>query len=252
MIGASLLLLVMALDGRLGMGDAALLLALQVGYTVFLVRQSRAQSRLADADDAPLPADPRDWDARLPVQIALIGGGLVLLVGGSQALLTAAVTMARSFGVSDLVIGLTIISAGTSLPEAATSVMAALRGQRDIAVGNVVGSCLFNILGCLGLAGLASGSGLPVPPAALAFDLWVMVATALACLPVFISGREIARWEGGVFLAYYVAYVTWLVLQAQHHAAAQPFSAAMLGFVLPLTVVTLMVVLLKPASPPTG
>jgi len=82
----------------------------------------------------------------------------------------------------------------------------------------------------------------------MAFDLWVMVAVALACLPVFVSGREIARWEGGVFLAYYLAYVTWLVLQAQQHSAAQPFSAAMLGFVAPLTVVTLMVMLIKPAA----
>lgn len=249
MIGVSVLLLVMALDGQIGLGDAALLLALQVGYTVFLVRQSRAQTaQTAAADDLPAAAGPQDWDARLPMQIALIVGGLVLLVGGSQALLNAAITMAKSFGVSDLVIGLTIVSAGTSLPEVATSVMAAIRGQRDIAVGNVVGSCVFNILGCLGLAGLASGSGLPVPPAALAFDLWVMVAVALACLPVFVSGREIARWEGGVFLGYYVAYVAWLVMQAQQHSAAQPFSAAMLGFVAPLTVVTLMVVLIKPAA----
>jgi len=250
MIGVSVLLLVMALDGQVGLGDAALLLALQVGYTVFVVRQSRAQSQLAQAgaDELPSAAGPQDWDARLPVQIALIIVGLVLLVAGSQGLLSAAITMAKSFGVSDLVIGLTIVSAGTSLPEVATSVMAAIRGQRDIAVGNVVGSCVFNILGCLGLAGLASGSGLPVPPAALAFDLWVMVAVALACLPVFVSGREIARWEGGVFLAYYVAYVAWLVLQAQQHSAAQPFSAAMLGFVAPLTVVTLMVVLIKPAA----
>ncbi len=250
MIGVSVLLLVMALDGQIGLGDAALLLALQVGYTVFLVRQSRAQTAQAAADDdLPAAAGPQDWDARLPAQIALIVGGLVLLVGGSQALLSAAITMAKSFGVSDLVIGLTIVSAGTSLPEVATSVMAAIRGQRDIAVGNVVGSNVFNILGCLGLAGLASGSGLPVPPAAIAFDLWVMVAVALACLPVFVSGREIARWEGGVFLGYYVAYVAWLVLQAQKHSAAEPFSAAMLGFVAPLTVVTLMVVLIKPAAP---
>ncbi len=253
MIGASVLLLVLSLDGRISLTDAALLLVLMAAYTVFLVRQSRATTAQAQAaGDADLPSfDASAWDAKLPVQIGLIVGGLVLLVGGSQALLTAAVTLAKAFGVSDLVIGLTIVAAGTSLPEVATSVMAAIRGQRDIAVGNVVGSNMFNILGCLGLAGLASGNGLPVPPAALAFDLWVMVAVALACLPVFVSGREIARWEGGMFMAYYVAYVVWLVLQAQQHAAAQPFSAAMLGFVVPLTVVTLLVVLLKPSAPQT-
>jgi cation:H+ antiporter len=253
MIGVSVLLLVMALDGRLGPGDSALLLGLMIGYTIFLVRQSRAQTAAqvaAKGDESGLPhADAGSWDSRLPVQIALIVVGLALLVGGSQALLTAAITIAKALGVSDLVIGLTIVAAGTSLPEVATSVMAAIRGQRDIAVGNVVGSNVFNILGCLGLAGLAAGgNGLVVPPAVMAFDLWVMVAVALACLPVFVSGREIARWEGGVFLAYYLAYVTWLVLQAQQHSAAQPFSAAMLGFVAPLTVVTLMVVLIKPAA----
>ena len=253
MIGVSVLLVVMALDGRLGLGDSALLLGLMIGYTIFLVRQSRAQTAAeaaAKGDKSGLPhADAGSWDSRLPVQIALIVVGLALLVGGSQALLTAAITIAKALGVSDLVIGLTIVAAGTSLPEVATSVMAAIRGQRDIAVGNVVGSNVFNILGCLGLAGLAAGgNGLVVPPAVLAFDLWVMVAVALACLPVFVSGREIARWEGGVFLAYYLAYVAWLVLQAQQHSAAQPFSAAMLGFVVPLTVVTLLVVLLKPAA----
>ena len=253
MIGVSVLLVVMALDGRLGLGDSALLLGLMIGYTIFLVRQSRAQTAAeaaAKGDKSGLPhADAGSWDSRLPVQIALLVVGLALLVGGSQALLTAAITIAKALGVSDLVIGLTIVAAGTSLPEVATSVMAAIRGQRDIAVGNVVGSNVFNILGCLGLAGLAAGgNGLVVPPAVLAFDLWVMVAVALACLPVFVSGREIARWEGGVFLAYYLAYVAWLVLQAQQHSAAQPFSAAMLGFVAPLTVVTLMVVLIKPAA----
>ena len=253
MIGVSVLLLVMALDGQLGLGDAALLLGLMVGYTVFLVRQSRAQTaaaaKVSNSDDGLPHAVPGSWDSRLPAQIALIVVGLALLVGGSQALLTAAITMAKALGVSDLVIGLTIVAAGTSLPEVATSVMAAIRGQRDIAVGNVVGSNVFNILGCLGLAGLAAGGhGLVVPPAVLAFDLWVMIAVALACLPIFLTGREIARWEGAVFLAYYVAYVAWLVLQAQQHAAAQPFSAAMLGFVLPLTLVTLMVALLKRAD----
>jgi cation:H+ antiporter len=121
--------------------------------------------------------------------------------------------------------------------------MAALKGERDIAVGNVVGSNIFNILGCLGLsslAGVLSGAGaLPVADSARHFDLWVMGATALACLPVFLSGREIARWEGALFLGYYAAYVAFLILAARQHAALQAFSTAMLYFVLPLTAVTL-------------
>jgi cation:H+ antiporter len=246
MVGASVVVLVMAQDGRMAAAESALLLALLLAYTVFLVRQSRRASQAEAAEYSAsfaAPARP-GWDSRLPVQLLLIGAGLALLVLGSQWLVDAAVTLARGLGVSDLVIGLTIVAAGTSLPEVATSVMAAIKGERDIAVGNVVGSNVFNLLGCLGLAGVVGG-GLPVPAAALDFDLWVMVAVAVACLPVFVTGREIARWEGALFMAYYMAYVGWLVLHAQQHAALPLLSEAMLGFVIPLTVVTLVVMLVR-------
>jgi cation:H+ antiporter len=182
----------------------------------------------------------------LPVQVALIAAGLFGLVLGSEWLVDAAVEFAKALGVSELVIGLTIVAAGTSMPEVATSVMAAIKGERDIAVGNVVGSNTFNILGCLGLSSLVSGSaGLGVPPSVLGFDIWVMLAVALACLPVFMTGREIARWEGFLFIAYYGAYVLYLILAAQQHAALPAFSSAMLSFVIPLTVVTLVVLLIR-------
>ncbi len=248
MIGASLLLLVLTLDGKLGWLDAALLMALMLAYTGFLLVQSRTESASANEDYAAelRPAPPGNWDAKLPVQLVLIVVGLALLVLGADWLVRASVTFAKSLGVSDLVIGLTIVAAGTSMPEVATSVMAAIKGERDIAVGNVVGSCLFNTLGCLGLAGLLAGdAGLLVPAAVQHFDLWVMLAVTLASLPVFMTGREIARWEGGVFLLYYAAYVAYLILAAQQHQALDAYSAAMLGFVLPLTVVTLVVVLLR-------
>ena len=120
--------------------------------------------------------------------------------------------------------------------------------ERDSAVGTVVGRSTFNILGCLGLAGLVAGSeGLSVAPSLMAFDIWVMLAVALACLPIFLSGREIARWEGAVFLGYYAAYVSYLILAAQQHDALHTYSAVMLGFVIPLTVVTLVVSLIRPS-----
>jgi cation:H+ antiporter len=251
MIGASLLLLALSLDGRLGRFDAALLFALLVAYTVFLVRQSRRETQAARDEYAAevTPAAPGAWDARLPVQLALIVVGLALLVLGADWLVTSAVSFAKALGVSDVVIGLTIVAAGTSMPEVATSVMAAIKGERDIAVANVVGSNTFNILGCLGVSGLAAGAaGLAVPAAVLNFDIWVMLAVALACLPVFVTGREIARWEGGVFLLYYAAYVAYLILAAQQHDALAAFSSVMLGFVVPITVVTLVVVLIRPAG----
>jgi cation:H+ antiporter len=250
MIGASLLLLVIGMDGRLGFWDAAALFALLVAYTVFLVVQSRRATKAERAAaSAEVPAVGTAWDDKVPAQLVLIVAGLAALVVGSDWLVTASIAFARAVGVSDLVIGLTIVAAGTSMPEVATSITAAIKGERDIAVGNVVGSNTFNILGCLGLSGLvAGGSGLPMAPALLAFDIWVMLAVALACLPVFISGREIARWEGLVFVLYYAAYVAYLILVAQQHDALAPFSTVMLGFVIPLTVITLIVVLLrKPA-----
>lgn len=258
LIGASLLLAVLALDGTLSMFEGALLLALVFAYTVFLVVQSRRETSAAAADGAPADAPDADaskttgWAGRMPVQLALIVVGLGLLVVGSNWLVTAAVAFASALGVSDVIIGLTIVAAGTSMPEVATSIAAALKGERDIAVGNVIGSNTFNIFGCLGLSGvLAGGAGLVVPPAVLAFDLWVMVAVALACLPIFLTGREIARWEGAVFLAYYIAYVAYLILAAQAHDALPAFSGVMMSFVVPLTVITLVVVLIRrPASTP--
>ncbi len=250
MIGASLLLLALALDGGLSLFDGALLFGLLVFYTVFLVVQSRRETKAAKAEYAAEfePAAPGGWDAKLPAQLLLIIGGLVFLVLGSEWLVNASVLFAQALGVSDLIIGLTIVAAGTSMPEVATSITAAIKGERDIAVGNVVGSNTFNILGCLGLSGIVAGTlglDLTMPQAALNFDIWVMLAVALACLPVFLSGREIARWEGGVFVLYYVAYVVYLIMASQQHAALEMFSSVMLWFVLPLTVLTLLIVLAR-------
>jgi cation:H+ antiporter len=252
MIGASLLLLVLGLDGGLSVWDGAILFGLMLVYSIFVVRQSRRNNRETKAEFAAEiePAAAGAWDSGIPAQIGLVVAGLVALVYGSEWLVTASVAFAKAMGVSDLVIGLTIVAAGTSMPEVATSIMAAIKGERDIAVGNAIGSNTFNILGCLGLSSLVSGAnGLTMAPAVLAFDIWVMLAVALACLPVFITGRQIARWEGTVFLLYYAAYVTYLILAAQRHAALVRFSAAMLSFVIPITVVTLIVVLVrKPAA----
>jgi len=251
LIGASVLLLVLTLDSRLGWVDGGLLFVLLLAYTVFLVVQSRAETAAANEEYAAgFPENAGGWDASLPVQLLLIAAGLALLVLGSSWLVDAAMIFARALGVSDLVIGLTIVAAGTSMPEVATSVMAAIKGERDIAVGNVVGSSTFNILGGLGLSGLVSGAtGLTIPPSMLNFDIWVMLAVSLACLPVFMTGREIARWEGVVFLFYYAAYVIYLIMATQAHDALPAFSTAMMGFVLPLTVITLVVVLLRRGKP---
>ena len=246
MIGASLLLLAVGLDGKVSFTDAAMLFGLLLAYTGFLIVQSRRESR-ATQDDFETALKPKSqWDAHWAVQLLLIISGLGLLVLGSNWLVESATSFARALGVSDLVIALTIVSAGTSMPELATSLMAAIRKERDIAVGNVIGSCTFNLLGCVGLAGMVAPDGLGMAPALLAFDIWVMLAAALACLPIFMTGREISRWEGGIFLGYYAAYTGYLILAAQDHAALAAFSNTMLSFVVPLTIVTVVVAFVRP------
>jgi len=179
MLGASLLLLALSLDGRLSVLEGGFLLVLLVAYTVFLIVQSRRETQAAQDEYAAeiRPARAGDWDSHWAAQIGLIAAGLVALVFGSEYLVQASVHFAKAMGVSDVVIGLTIVAAGTSMPEVATSITAAIKGERDIAVGNVVGSNTLNILGCLGLSGLVSGdAGLTLAPSLLTFDIWVMLA----------------------------------------------------------------------------
>lgn len=141
-----------------------------------------------------------------------------------------------------LVVGLTVVAFGTSSPKLAVSVAAVRSGETDIALGNVVGSKTFNILGVLGVSALAAAAPLGVPASLLAFDLPVMVAVALACLPIFFTGTTIARWEGGLFLGYYAAYTAYLLLLSQRHDALATYTLAMQTVVLPLTAVTVLVV----------
>ncbi len=203
MIAVSVATLLLALDGRIGRLEGILLVAGGVVYTWLALRQSGKSGATADPEVEVGATSATPGNSGLLVNGVLIVAGLGALVLGARWLVDAAVTLARQFGVSELVLGLTVVAAGTSLPEVATSLVAAVRGQRDIAVGNVVGSNLVNLLLVLGLAGTVAPGGLAVPRGALVFDLPVMVAVAIACLPVFFSGSVISRWEGAVFLGYY-------------------------------------------------
>lgn len=244
MIAASVLVFILALDGTISRWNGALLFAGIIAYTGFAIVQGRKEGKAAAEFEQEYGDKPRGAAAML-LNLAYIVAGLVLLVLGSNWLVDGAIAIARAFGVSELVIGLTIVAAGTSLPEVATSVMASLKGERDIAVGNVVGSNLFNLLCVLGLASMVAPAGINVAPSALSFDLLVMMAVAVACLPIFFTGYSIARWEGLLFLAYYVAYTLFLILTATGNAFLATFSGAMLFFVIPLTVLTLAVTVLR-------
>ena len=196
MISVSILTLLFGLDGVVSRLNGVVLLFGIIAYTVFSVRQGRKEKTAPQADTSHLPASPALHPARQwVVNGGLILGGLALLVLGSRWLNEGAITIARAIGVSDLVIGLTLVAAGTSLPEVATSVLASLRGERDIAVGNVVGSNIFNVLAVLGLSSSVVPEGILLSAGALRLDIPIMIAVAVACLPIFFTGHIIARWE---------------------------------------------------------
>ena len=244
MIGVSLLVWVLALDGTIGRWEGALLFAGILAYTIFLIWQSRREKNeavTAEYAGEYAEREARTWQHTL-TNVLLAVGALVLLVLGARWFVDGAIQLARAFGLSELIIGLTIVAAGTSMPEVATSVVAALRGERDIAVRNVVGSNIFNLLAVLGLTALvAPGEGIAVARGMITVDLLFMLAVAIACLPIFFTGHTIARWEGVVFLAYYVVYTVYLILTATQHAALDEFGTALVFFVIPLTLITLVV-----------
>lgn len=247
MIGAGVLTFLLAWNGSVSRLDGMVLLAFLLLYTLFLIILSKRDRKLAATLEA-VEAPPVDGDSRpfgWLVQLLLIVLGLGLLVLGSNLLIEGAVALARALGLSELVIGLTVIAVGTSMPELATSLLAVYRGERDIAVGNVVGSCIFNLLLVLGAGAVVSADGLSISPNALAFDLPVMLAVFIACLPIFFSGYRINRWEGLLFFGYYGAYTLYLVMFSTGLPAISLLRHAMTWYVLPLTAITLFVIFLR-------
>ncbi|WP_417549432.1 calcium/sodium antiporter [Methylophaga sp.] len=206
MIGISVLALWMIQDGMIGKLEAAILFAGVVLYTVFLFYQGKKTGIDASVEtEKPSPT----WQ-----NVLLIIIGLALLIVGARWLVQSAVTIASSFGVSEAVIGLTIIAAGTSLPEVMTSIVATIKGERDIAIGNVVGSNIFNILAVLGLSGLFSPTPLLASEQLMQIDVPVMLGVAVLCLPLFFLGGTLNRFEGFLFLVLYVAYVWFTIAMA--------------------------------------
>ena len=217
LIATSLAVHGMCFGGRLDQWEGGVLVTALVAYTVWLIWKSRRENTAAvlgeySAEFAEqAPATP----GRMVLFLVMVVAGLGMLVVGAGLFVDAAIVIARGWGLSELVIGLTLVAAGTSMPEVATSLVAAFKGERDIAVGNVVGSNIFNLMGVLGLSGLVAPGGLPVGPEMVNQDIPVMVLVAVACLPVFLIGHAIERWEGGVLLAFYVLYTAALVCEAQ-------------------------------------
>ncbi len=237
MIGVSGLVLLFGLDGEIGRSDGVVLFIGGLVYTVFLLYQSQqekdenVQNEYAKFGERSLSLKETGINAGMFVV------GTIMLVSGSQLLVNSAVSIAEFFGASPLIIGLTVIAFGTSLPELATSVMASIRGERDIAVGNVIGSNIFNILVVLGLASAVSSKGIAVSPSAIGFDIPVMVAVAVMCLPIFFTDNEVSRREGTLLLAYYVLYIGYLIANATNPNS--PWTGLIGTVVVPLTLLLL-------------
>ena len=211
----TLLCLVIAQDGEINRLDAALCVAIYVGFVAYLVAIVREQA--TPAEDKELKAEvkeltPAENQPRALVCGTLLIAGIALLGGGAHATVTGAVGMARLLGWSEHVIGLTIVSAGTGLPEVVASLISTIRGRSDLAIGNVSGSNLFNILVILGLSALASP--LAVPPALIASDCWWMLGVTVLLFPMMFTGFRVSRWEGALLLGAYGLYL-WLLLSGQ-------------------------------------
>lgn len=245
MIGVSVLLYVLSMDGLISRVDGIVLFLLLLSYVGFLLRLSKKEKDAGVLSEYEQEYGKPAADPKWLKNIAFVIGGVAGLVIGSDRLVYGAVYIAREFGVSELIIGLTIIAAGTSLPEVATSVVAALKGERDIAVGNVVGSNIFNILTVLGISSIVAPAGVGVAKAALDFDMLFMIAVAIACFPVFFHGYKIGRISGFFFLAFYVAYVVYLILGAQGHAAFAGYRQLMVFYVAPATAGVLAILLVS-------
>lgn len=205
MVLISLVIVAMLLNQRLGRIEGMLLVMGLVAYTVFSLWAARRESSAVQhVFEESIPKESRS----IPGSVAFVVIGLGLLVAGARFLVTGAVAIAETLGLSDAVIGLTIVAVGTSLPELATSILAALKKEGDIAVGNIVGSNIFNLLGILGTASLVR----PLENTGMSpIDLGLMVALAILLLPLARSGWRIARWEGGILLATYMTYVIYLL-----------------------------------------
>jgi cation:H+ antiporter len=204
----TLLALVISQDGMITRLDAALCLAVYGGFTAYLVGLVRGQVTAAEAREiktevqelTPAPAEARAW-----ISLAFVIAGIILLAIGAQLTVTGAVQLARLLGWSERVIGLTIVSAGTGLPEVVASLISSVRGRSDVAIGNVIGSNLFNILAILGISALIQP--LPVQPALFTNDCSWMLGTTLVLFPLMFTGRLLNRFEGAALLILYGVYL---------------------------------------------
>ncbi len=232
MVGVSILTFILAVDGSLNRLDGVILFSLLIAYVVFLIRKSKSEGAEVENEYAEeFSSKEKSGAASVVKNLALTAGGLGLLVFGSDLLVESAVTIAAVLGVSELVIGLTIVAAGTSMPEVATSIVAAYKGEGDISAGNVVGSNIFNMLGVLGVTGIVAPQSIAVADHVLAFDLPVAIFAALITVPVFFVDNSVSRSDAALYLTYFVAYNAYIVMRAVNNPAVGTLQTVMMVYI---------------------
>lgn len=235
MIGISIVVYLFALNKIFSFTEGIILFTVLIIYVWFLIYQSRRANSESKVDVSTKIEIEKSSKYGLIKNIGFIILGLGLLILGSNWLVDSSIVFAKYFGVSELVIGLTIVAIGTSLPEVVTSIVATIRGERDIAVGNVIGSNIFNILGVLGLAGIFSPNGIEIAPSVINIDLPFMIAVALICFPIFISGGIISRLEGLLLFTIYVVYTLHLILTASNSSFLPILNSLVFYLLIPVT-----------------
>lgn len=214
---AATLMTYLAWDGVLSAFDGVILLVVGVFYTVTLIFVTRNASRRAkkefheDYGPHTVPPTQPTWRGKVMYVAALLAG-ITLTVVGAELLVRGAVDIAQSLGVSSTIIGLTIVAIGTSAPELVTTIISTIKDDRDVAVGNLLGSSIYNILVILSIPCIISPGGLPVERQLLWVDIPLMAGVAIGAIPVFVTGKHISRLEGGFGVALYLAYLAWLIL----------------------------------------
>ncbi|MDR9419086.1 calcium/sodium antiporter [Gracilimonas sp.] len=241
-IGASVLLFLLARDGLLSPLDGGIILVGLILYSLFMyfqIRKDRADNILQNGGGVELK-EPVSTGFYVKYVLILLGG-LIMIVAGSRFMVHAAVEIAGTLGISELIIGLTIVSIGTSLPEVATSVSAVRRGDSDTAVANVMGSNLYNILLTLSLTVLIAPGAIDVSAEAIKLDFPFMIIVAAGCLPLFWPGKVLGRPEAFGFLTYYGLYLGYLVLIGLQHPFKEQFEGIMVWVVIPITILLIII-----------
>lgn len=230
LISITILVYVLGLNGIFTIWECLLLTVILVIYLFYLFRQKGEV-------DIPLAADGNVKKHSVPKDLFLLVVGFAGLILGARWIVSSAIIFAEMAGVSELVIGLTVVAIGTSLPEVVISLLAAFKGEKDIAVGNIIGSNILNFLAVLGVSGMFIPEAIPIQQSLLDVDLLLLIAATVLCFPIFFTGRRISRWEGAVFLLLYISYLLYQFLVASENEVLDVFMAMMLYFVFPMILI---------------